>query len=119
MAAEKPRVRVKAGATAFPAPPNAPARATMRHLRPDKSGLLNMRRAVTRDAKVDVIEIVCVPSPPSLHSHRPASLSCATDVGRCAHRHDQLAHLLTKVILTLKDAVTDRLTKLQRFAEMN
>lgn len=56
MSAEKPRVRVKAGATAFPTARTATPRATMRHLRGDRTGLLNMRRAVTRDAKVDVIE---------------------------------------------------------------
>lgn len=59
--AAKPRVRVKAGATArlFPAADasaaaTSPARAQMRYLRPDKAGLLNMRRAVTRDARIDV-----------------------------------------------------------------
>lgn len=55
MLAEKPRVRVKAGAVAFPPAP-AKRQATMRYLRPDRSGVLNMRRAVTRDAKVDVWE---------------------------------------------------------------
>lgn len=33
-----------------------PAKPTMRYLRPDRSGILAMRRAVTRDAKLDVWE---------------------------------------------------------------
>ena len=54
MQAEKPRVRVKAGATAFPEA--RPARPAMRYLRPERTGVLAARRAVTRDAKVDVWE---------------------------------------------------------------
>ena len=57
MLAAKPRVRVKAGAVAFPSavPVKRPA-PTMRYLRGDRAGILNMRRAVTRDAKFDVWE---------------------------------------------------------------
>ncbi|MCJ8517815.1 lambda family phage portal protein [Pseudorhizobium tarimense] len=51
----KPRIRVKAGAVAFPAAP-ARQKPTMRYLRGDRSGVLNMRRAITRDAKIDVRE---------------------------------------------------------------
>ncbi|HEV7293088.1 MAG TPA: phage portal protein [Devosia sp.] len=50
----KPRVRVKAGAVASPAAPTR--QATARYLRSDNSGILAMRRAVTRDARYDVIE---------------------------------------------------------------
>lgn len=57
MVDEKPRVRVKAGATAFPvAAPPRQARPTARHLRDSRAGLLNMRRAVTRDARLDIME---------------------------------------------------------------
>ncbi|WP_205245593.1 phage portal protein [Devosia naphthalenivorans] len=56
MSETKPRYRVKAGS----APPRAlvPAnkRAVARYLRPDSSGILSMRRAVTRDARHDVYE---------------------------------------------------------------
>ncbi|MBP1852129.1 phage portal protein [Rhizobium halophytocola] len=53
----KPVVRVKAGATAFPAPAVAAStKATMRYLRGDRAGVLSMRRAVTRDARLDVFE---------------------------------------------------------------
>jgi len=56
METTKPRFRVRAGSSG-PAAQLAPARkATARYLRGDKSGLLNMRQAVTRDAKVDVFE---------------------------------------------------------------
>lgn len=51
----KPRIRVKAGATAFPSA-QVRQKPTMRYLRGDRSGILNMRRAVTRDAKFDVLE---------------------------------------------------------------
>jgi len=59
MTSDKPRVRVKAGTTAFS--PSLPAvgsrsRPVARHLRGDRAGLLNMRRAVTRDARLDVYE---------------------------------------------------------------
>ena len=52
----KPRVRVKAGAVAFPAARAASKAPTItaRHLRDTRSGILSMRRAVTRDAKWDV-----------------------------------------------------------------
>lgn len=59
MSDTKPRFRVKSGAVAFPAAAPtavAPSRSIMRHLRGDRSGLLNMRRAVTRDARLDVFE---------------------------------------------------------------
>lgn len=59
MSEAKPRVRVQAGAVAFPSAPStavAPFRPTARHLRGDRTGLLNMRRAITRDAKVDIFE---------------------------------------------------------------
>lgn len=56
METTKPRVRAKAGAQ-VPSSQLVPARkATARYLRGDKSGLLNMRQAVTRDAKVDIFE---------------------------------------------------------------
>ncbi|WP_173087685.1 phage portal protein [Devosia sp. 1635] len=54
MVETKPRVRVKAGAVAFPAAPIR--KATARYLRGDSSGILAMRRAVTRDARHDVWE---------------------------------------------------------------
>ena len=54
VAADKPRIRVKAGTARLGAP--ALARPSMRYLRPDRGGVLAMRRAVTRDAKVDVWE---------------------------------------------------------------
>ncbi|MBP0440678.1 phage portal protein [Tianweitania sediminis] len=56
MIAEKPRVRVKAGAAALPAAQPKRSQPTARYLRQDKQGLLNMRRAITRDAKLDVFE---------------------------------------------------------------
>ncbi|SMC42900.1 phage portal protein, lambda family [Fulvimarina manganoxydans] len=54
----KPRVRVKAGAVAFPAAPAASKAPTItaRYLRDTRTGMLSMRRAVTRDAKWDVAE---------------------------------------------------------------
>src|SRR5687768_10367307 len=56
METTKPRVRVKAGSK-VPSSQLVPARkATARYLRGDKSGLLNMRQAVTRDAKIDIWE---------------------------------------------------------------
>jgi lambda family phage portal protein len=62
MTAQKPRVRVPAGsgrptfAAATAVEPVRSVRPQMRYLRGDRSGILNMRRAVTRDAKVDVRE---------------------------------------------------------------
>lgn len=55
-AATKPRVRVKAGSSAFAPAPVPVRKATARYLRGDKSGILNMRRAITRDAKIDIWE---------------------------------------------------------------
>ncbi|BDA84979.1 hypothetical protein Sa4125_25210 [Aureimonas sp. SA4125] len=58
----KPRVRVKAGGVAFPSADArssaalTPVKATARYLRGDRTGILAMRRAVTRDAKYDVYE---------------------------------------------------------------
>lgn len=52
----KPRIRVKMGAAAARPAPARVLRPTARYLRGDKSGILHMRRAVTRDAKVDVWE---------------------------------------------------------------
>lgn len=51
----KPRVRVRAGTVAFPAE-QRPQRPTARYLRGDRSGVLHMRQAITRDAKWDVRE---------------------------------------------------------------
>jgi lambda family phage portal protein len=56
MSAAKTRAPAKAGA-AKPSTSVVPAkRPTARYLRPDKAGVLAMRRAVTRDAKHDVFE---------------------------------------------------------------
>ncbi len=52
----KPRVRVAAGRSVDIAPPSRPVQPVARYLRPDNSGLLAMRRAVTRDARIDVWE---------------------------------------------------------------
>lgn len=55
---EKPRVRVKAKSTKASASPQAaPARRHVaRYLRGDRSGVLGMRKAITRDARHDVRE---------------------------------------------------------------
>ncbi|WP_323011110.1 phage portal protein [Paracoccus sp. (in: a-proteobacteria)] len=53
----KPRIRVKAGrgvATHVPMPAVRRPAATMRYLRDDRTGVLSMRQAVTRDAAFDV-----------------------------------------------------------------
>lgn len=55
MAAEKPRHRVKAGSKTIATAVPRPAPRTMAHLRDGKAGILNMRRAITRDAKVDIL----------------------------------------------------------------
>lgn len=55
MAEAKPRVRVKAGSAPLSFAPKA-GNFTARYLRGDSSGILHMRRAVTRDARHDVLE---------------------------------------------------------------
>lgn len=52
----KPRVRVKAGSSHLPAVAPRAKQPSMRYLRGDRSGILAMRRAVTRDARQDVFE---------------------------------------------------------------
>jgi len=59
MIESKPRMRVKANSVRVetPAPQLAPSRKmTARYLRGDRAGTLSMRRAVTRDARIDVRE---------------------------------------------------------------
>ncbi|MDX6806324.1 phage portal protein [Terrihabitans rhizophilus] len=56
MVEAKPRYRVPARSARDVEPLARPNRPTARYLRPDRSGILGMRRAVTRDAKVDVLE---------------------------------------------------------------
>ncbi|MBN9033734.1 MAG: phage portal protein [Rhizobiales bacterium] len=52
----KPRIRVKATSAKVPAAPKPGRRFTARYLRGDRSGVLSMRKAITRDAKIDVRE---------------------------------------------------------------
>jgi lambda family phage portal protein len=51
----KQRIRVKAGSAVMPVPAQRGA-PTARYLRGDRSGLLHMRQAVTRDARINVRE---------------------------------------------------------------
>lgn len=55
MSAEKPRYRVKAGSAPLASVDARRGTYRMRHLRDSAAGLLNMRRAITRDAKVDIV----------------------------------------------------------------